>query len=584
MAQNLALNHVDSSRFDSNVLRGLCESYGIAMIATRPLTKNLVFEIADAFVPKGHVLSQGQLKGRDLRVLLLGEGWELRSEGKKFSEALSLLVGADSIQWDLCIEHFPKRTNLFGLDFLLRYIPSYSSEDSLVGVDIAIEPASKNPDSIIENSGSTLFNRKHHASERVVLDVRDELERLEKEVEKREREAQIAMQWLSDEGGGQSRPHLESILRDTLSEVKRLRSEGLRRSREILWIQELVSVGRPNMDDFLMDAYELTQELRWGFSEETVPEDIAPLLVSTLHTLKGNAGMYGFAELSAMIHDIEDDAVGVSDSLQMRSVFGELDELLKAYASLAYRMFRVDSEWIVGERPAQVAEVRVPEDRLDSALQKLRGLCGNLPESLRAEGDRIHTELRKFKGFSAEEVRRRLDVLIKNVSVRLGKSVVFHFEGGGVYFSDARLRHLIAALGHIVRNAIDHGIELPQDRLAAQKSEDGTLRIVIREDSDQVTMIVSDDGSGIDLSSLVARSLESGSISKDEVDRMSEAEKYQLIFLPGVSTKKDLSLFSGRGVGMYSAKLLIREQGGKIKVSSTAGLGTEFVITMPGEW
>ncbi len=572
------------SRLSAPVIHGISESLGLVIISLNADSREAIFTVSDALAPKGHPLSQNQLVGRDIRSLLFGDQWENLSDAQYFSDSLLMLANSDAIQWDLSVSHFPAQAHLFGLDYRLRYIPQFSTYNSLLAVDVILEKDCSVAERTKEKAGSVFFNPKHHASEKLVLDFRDDLKKLELEVEQREREAQIAMQWLSDEGSGKSRPHLESILRDAMGEVSRLRAEGLRRSREIVCIQELVAVGRPNMDDFLMDAYELTQELRWGLSEEFILDEMRMLLLSTLHTLKGNAGMYGFSELSVRIHDLEGRAKEATIQSHLKSLFGEIDEALKAYASLAYRMFRVDSEWVAGERSSHVNEVRVSETRLDSVLRQFQELSSEVFGEHHPRCSEIYSDLKKFKGFSSEEVRRRLDVLIKNVSARLQKVVQFEFQGGSVYFSDVRLRHLIAALGHVVRNAIDHGIETPAVREQNGKRPEGMIRLQIEEDSNTVTLTLSDDGIGIDLSTLISRTLEAGSLSRDEIERMSDSEKYQLIFLPGVSTKKDVSLFSGRGVGMYSAKLLIREQGGKIRVNSTAGVGTEFVITMPGEW
>ncbi len=572
------------SRLSAPVIHGISESLGLVIISVNADSREAIFTISDALAPKDHPLSQNQLVGSDIRSLLFGDQWENLSDGQYFSDSLLMLANSDTIQWELSVAHFPAKAHLFGSDYKLRYIPQYTAYNSLLAVDVILEKDSSVAERAKEKVGSVVFNPKHHASEKLVLDFRDDLKKLELEVEQREKEAQIAMQWLSDEGSGKSRPHLESILRDTMGEVSRLRAEGVRRSREIVCIQELVAVGRPNMDDFLMDAYELTQELRWGLSEEFVVDEMKILLLSTLHTLKGNSGMYGFSELSIRIHEFENAAKNASNQSSLKSLFGELDEALKSYASLAYRMFRVDSEWVAGERPAHVNEVRVSETRLDLVLRQFQELSSEVFGEHDSRCSKIYSDLKKFKGYSSEEVRRRLDFLIKNVSARLQKVVQFEFQGGSVYFSDVRLRHLIAALGHIVRNAIDHGIETPSVREQKGKRREGVIRLRVVEDLNAVTLTLSDDGMGIDVSALISRTLESGSLSREDVDKMPESEKYNLIFLPGVSTRNDVSLFSGRGVGMYSAKLLIREQGGKIRVSSKPGVGTEFIITMPGEW
>jgi two-component system, chemotaxis family, sensor kinase CheA len=136
-------------------------------------------------------------------------------------------------------------------------------------------------------------------------------------------------------------------------------------------------------------------------------------------------------------------------------------------------------------------------------------------------------------------------------------------------------------LTHLIRNAVDHGIESPSNREAARKTPEGRLFLRAYHEGGQVNIEISDDGAGIDLTAVKAKAVERGLIPQEQAVRMSEREAYQLIFLPGFSTAHKVTNVSGRGVGMDVVKTNIEKIGGMVDLQSAVGLGTTVNIKIP---
>jgi two-component system, chemotaxis family, sensor kinase CheA len=146
-------------------------------------------------------------------------------------------------------------------------------------------------------------------------------------------------------------------------------------------------------------------------------------------------------------------------------------------------------------------------------------------------------------------------------------------------------RNLVEALAdplvHLVRNAIDHGIELPGLREASGKPRTGHVRLSAQQEGDYVTIEIRDDGAGIDPERLRAKALEKGLLDPEAAARLSADECLQLVFLAGFSTKTEVTDISGRGVGMDVVQSRIRELSGQIQIHSELGRGSRFVIRVP---
>jgi two-component system sensor histidine kinase and response regulator WspE len=143
------------------------------------------------------------------------------------------------------------------------------------------------------------------------------------------------------------------------------------------------------------------------------------------------------------------------------------------------------------------------------------------------------------------------------------------------------LSRLDAPLGHLLRNAIDHGIESPDERRAAGKPEEGTLRLEARHSAGRLHITLSDDGRGVDLEGLRARIVARNLINAEAAEALTEAELLEFLFLPGFTLKNTVSDISGRGVGLDAVRDMVTQVRGTVKVTTARGEGTQFRLQLP---
>ncbi|MEY4414987.1 MAG: hypothetical protein RIQ53_2280 [Pseudomonadota bacterium] len=178
-------------------------------------------------------------------------------------------------------------------------------------------------------------------------------------------------------------------------------------------------------------------------------------------------------------------------------------------------------------------------------------------------------------------VFQRFGRLVRDISKKLGKEVQLVIEGEDTEADKNVIESLADPLIHILRNSLDHGLELPDVRVAAGKPRVGTLRVAARQEGDRVILDISDDGAGIDTTRVRAKAVERGLIPADRADTLTEHEAVQLVFLPGFSTAETISDLSGRGVGMDVVRSAVERVNGAVELSSTLGQGTQIRLALP---
>ncbi|MDT7835969.1 chemotaxis protein CheA [Aquabacterium sp. OR-4] len=178
-------------------------------------------------------------------------------------------------------------------------------------------------------------------------------------------------------------------------------------------------------------------------------------------------------------------------------------------------------------------------------------------------------------------VFQRFGRLVRDISKKLGKEVNLVIEGEDTEADKNVIESLADPLIHILRNSLDHGIELPAARMAAGKPAAGTLRVAARQEGDRVILDITDDGAGIDTDRVRAKAVERGLIPADRACLLSEHEAVQLVFLPGFSTAEAISDLSGRGVGMDVVRSAVERINGSVELASTRGKGTQIRLALP---
>jgi two-component system chemotaxis sensor kinase CheA len=171
--------------------------------------------------------------------------------------------------------------------------------------------------------------------------------------------------------------------------------------------------------------------------------------------------------------------------------------------------------------------------------------------------------------------------IARDLATSLGKQVAVEIEGEDVGVDKAVNEALKDPLLHLVRNAIDHGIEPPSEREASGKPALGQLSLRASQENGRVHVEISDDGRGIDTAHLLQKAVSMGLFTNEEASELTVPEVLRLIFLPGLSTKEKVSQISGRGVGMDAVRISLESVGGSIDVSSYPGRGTVFTVTIP---
>ena len=171
--------------------------------------------------------------------------------------------------------------------------------------------------------------------------------------------------------------------------------------------------------------------------------------------------------------------------------------------------------------------------------------------------------------------------IVRDLAKRLNKKVNLVLEGEDTEIDRSILDKLEDPLIHLVRNAIDHGIEPPEERVAAGKPEEGTIKLSAYQEGDRIIISIEDDGRGINVEKVKKKAVEKGLITPEQAENMSDKEAFELLFMPGFSTADKVSEVSGRGVGMDVVASTIHALRGTIEVESEPGKGTKFIMKLP---
>lgn len=193
----------------------------------------------------------------------------------------------------------------------------------------------------------------------------------------------------------------------------------------------------------------------------------------------------------------------------------------------------------------------------------------------------LQKSIMKIRMVPVEQLFRRFPRTVRDLARACGKDVQLQISGAATDLDKSILDMLAEPLSHIVRNAIDHGIEPPAARTAAGKPETGTVSLNAYHQGNHIVIECSDDGRGIDRERVVARAMEAGVITADDAAQLSVTEALSLVFHPGLSTAAQVTAISGRGVGMDVVKTVLDGMKGSVAIESQLGRGTTFRLKVP---
>ncbi len=366
------------------------------------------------------------------------------------------------------------------------------------------------------------------------------------------------------------------------------------------------------VEEFYLESQERIQRIAdtlmaWGEAEESERKELLVLLRRELHTVKGNAGMMGLKELQDLSHHLEDRVADLATSDSVRDLLGDLDRVQQELNVACGRVSALEdaAETEVATATSAPGGVRVGFGTLDGLVDLLsemvifRNRLGDslgramatLPRGARSGSswlaveeahevlektlDRVQYSVMQLRMVPLENLFLQLKRLVFDEAQRLERKVEFRAHGGETPLDKGLLELASEALGHLVRNAVVHGLEGRDERVAAGKPEAGKLIVTAHTTSEEVWIDVEDDGRGIDSEALRERAAKLG------LDSPAGADLPTLLALPGLSTRDEADASAGRGMGMAAVGESIRRGGGQLEVVSTVGEGTRFRLRLP---
>jgi two-component system chemotaxis sensor kinase CheA len=239
----------------------------------------------------------------------------------------------------------------------------------------------------------------------------------------------------------------------------------------------------------------------------------------------------------------------------------------------------------------QVGELVLERNRMIQLNQDLQGgssdqvLFGEEFAKLAKRMSFVTSELQmqvlKMRMIPVEKVFKKFPRIVRSLARDLGKEVDLQIFGEETELDRSVVDEIGDPLIHLIRNAMDHGLETPDDRTNAGKPRTGILVLAAVHEGNSIIISIKDDGRGIDTDRVGRKAIEKGLITEEQLAAMSQREMFDLIFLPGFSTKDQASDLSGRGVGMDVVKTNIKKLNGLIEIKSEQGLGSEFILRLP---
>jgi two-component system chemotaxis sensor kinase CheA len=392
------------------------------------------------------------------------------------------------------------------------------------------------------------------------------------------------------------------------------------------------------LNDFLAETAEILAEAGGAIvAWEADPADRAQLdaIFRYMHTIKGSSGFLALPRVTALSHAAEDalDQVRrghrVANAALVTGVLGILDRLNELCAALGEDAAEPagDDRDVIGALAERAADedapreavgvplrreddlgadqqgwrsIRVPLPLLDSVMTGVTDIVlarnefarllreSGADPSLIASFDRLSDSIAGMRQSVSQMRMQRIDKLfaplpriVRDLAQELGKKIAFQTSGGEVELDREMMENIRDPLIHIVRNAIDHGIEPLEDRVAAGKEITATISVAARQSGNQIEIEIRDDGRGLSPDALVAKAVASRLMTATEARALGPKEKLELIFRPGFSTAAKVTAISGRGVGMDIVKANVEKIGGIVELRNDEGRGLAILLRVP---
>lgn len=375
------------------------------------------------------------------------------------------------------------------------------------------------------------------------------------------------------------------------TDLVQAQSESQKKQKELQKLSDLLAIDATLLNTFIEESMQQIQESREYIRELKVNTqdqkrvlELIAALFRHMHTIKGSAGLFKLKSIAEVAHEMEDYLgqvqrqeisfdVSVADEINDHLTFVE-DEI-EAFQELRKEVFGQDKDTVYAERIE--ALVRLTE----SMYEEYARLA---PKHKNTE--LFHRQLRLSKyALQSQSFHPYVSTyqnLISQLSDRLEKRL--HPLKASIewpYFDRQLTAKINGFLIHILRNALDHGVEKPAVRLEKGKDEHAQISFRILREQEHVVIELEDDGGGIDGDKLARKAVEKGLISQEQAETLKWDDKLQLLYASGLSTADQVSDISGRGVGLDAVNAVVQELGGSMQIKSTLGKGTCFSIRLP---
>ncbi len=270
-----------------------------------------------------------------------------------------------------------------------------------------------------------------------------------------------------------------------------------------------------------------------------------------------------------LVKAVENKAGGedLSDNTTVRVDVKRLDDLMNQVGELVLernRMIQLNSNY-----------------QSEIALDSFSEDFNKLTKRLNFVTSELQMQVLKMRMIPVEKVFKKFPRIVRNLARDLSKEVDLQLMGEETELDRSVVDEIGDPLIHLIRNALDHGLETPDERIAAGKARGGKLVLAAAHEGNQIIISIKDDGKGIDPERIGRKAIEKGLITEEQFAGMMPREVLDLIFLPGFSTKEMASDLSGRGVGMDVVKTNIKKLNGIIDIKSDLGKGSEFILKLP---
>lgn len=284
-------------------------------------------------------------------------------------------------------------------------------------------------------------------------------------------------------------------------------------------------------------------------------------------------------KLSAMMEELQVTKIEMDDHLaSVKQLRNKIQEMVSGWRgndpTVLARQSQTDFEGWVKRHSDAVAEVDSASERVQREMRSSTNRLGMLVESLQ-------NSVRMMRLVPVATLLRPLSRSVRDIARELDKKVNFEISGDDIEIDRIVLEGVRDPMVHLIRNALDHGIESPQQRLSKGKPAEGNLRIFVSSEGSQIVMTVQDDGDGISVDKIAASARNKQVISESELAAMKRDEILHLIFRPGFSSKEIITRISGRGVGLDVVVANLRKLKGSVKVETDEGIGTRFILRLP---